>query len=230
VFQSTFLLLAREAANIRKPESLGHWLHGVAHRLAVRWVVRASRRRAAEVGRQEVVMAARGPDGDEVERRDVTRVVHEEIDRLPRDLRGPVLLCYLEGLTNEEAARHLGCPVGTVKVRLMRARGLLNGRLRRRGVGLSAALLLLLLPRPSAAGTVPPELVRSTVEAALAARRRAGGTGPLPGSGGVASRMLVMAVLAVSASGSTAASLYLSAPERVGFLTWLLGAVRRACH
>src|SRR5690349_5030552 len=48
VFQSTFLLLARNAASIRKRESLGHWLHGVAHRQAVRCKVRASRRRAVE--------------------------------------------------------------------------------------------------------------------------------------------------------------------------------------
>ena len=50
-----------------------------------------------------------------------------------------MLLCYFEGLTHEEAATRLGCPIGTVKGRLARARDLLRKRLVRRGVTFSAA-------------------------------------------------------------------------------------------
>src|SRR5947199_997512 len=48
VFQATFLLLARKAASIRKAESVGSWLHGVAHRLALKARVQQARRRSRE--------------------------------------------------------------------------------------------------------------------------------------------------------------------------------------
>ena len=63
-------------------------------------------------------------------------MLHEEIGRLPDRYRTPVVLCYFEGLTHEEAARRLGWPIGTVGVRLMRARERLRGRLTRRGLAL----------------------------------------------------------------------------------------------
>ena len=53
---------------------------------------------------------------------DLGVVLHEEIDRLPERYRIPVVLCDLEERSYEEAARHLGCPVGTVKSRLARGR------------------------------------------------------------------------------------------------------------
>src|SRR5262249_15127579 len=79
------------------------------------------------------------PDGD------LGAVVHEEVGRLPPRYRGPVLLCYLQGLTNEEAARELACPVGTVKGRLSRPRDLSRGRLERRGVTLTGCALTAVL-------------------------------------------------------------------------------------
>src|SRR5258708_1730570 len=48
VFQATFLLLARKAASIRKRESVSCWLHGVAHRLAIRAKTQGARRQAHE--------------------------------------------------------------------------------------------------------------------------------------------------------------------------------------
>ena len=53
---------------------------------------------------------------------DLGAVLHEEVDRLPQRYRIPVVLCDLEERSYEEAARHLGCPVGTVKSRLARGR------------------------------------------------------------------------------------------------------------
>src|SRR5439155_27106453 len=47
-FQATFLVLARLAGSIRKPEALGSWLYGVAHRLAVKASEAAARRRKRE--------------------------------------------------------------------------------------------------------------------------------------------------------------------------------------
>jgi len=53
---------------------------------------------------------------------DLAHVLHEEIDRLPERFRVSVVLCDLEGRTREQAARHLGWLVGTVKSRLAQAR------------------------------------------------------------------------------------------------------------
>jgi RNA polymerase sigma factor (sigma-70 family) len=230
VFQSTFLLLARNAASILKRESLGHWLHGVAHRQAVRCKVKATRRRAVEGERQGVAMAAEQPD-DDIDRRDLRRVIHEEVDRLPERLRRPILLCYLEGLTNDAAARHLGCPSGTLKVRLAKAREILHGRLARRGIALSAALFLLMLPPTAPAADVPRRLVKSTVMAVMATRGRRRIPVVEAPSPGLSPGRLPLVALATVATGAVAtAVLYLSSSDRGGFLTWILGAVRRACH
>ena len=83
---------------------------------------------------------------------------------MPDDYRLPIVLCYLEGLTHQEAARRLNWPVGTVKIRLVRGRGMLRERLNRRGIALGPALLLLLSPSRRAAGVTMP-LVESTVRA-----------------------------------------------------------------
>jgi hypothetical protein len=95
-------------------------------------------------------------------------VVHEEINSLPPHYRTPVVLCYLQGLSNEDAAQQLNCPVGTVKTRLSRARDLLRTRLARKGVALTSALLAGLLTQGSlASASVPAGLAASTLEAAM---------------------------------------------------------------
>ena len=67
--------------------------------------------------------------------------LHEEVARLPEKYREPVVLCYLEGLTTDEASRRLDCPQGTVLSRLSRARERLRDRLTRRGLAVPAGLI-----------------------------------------------------------------------------------------
>jgi RNA polymerase sigma factor (sigma-70 family) len=169
-FQATFLVLVRKAPSIQNPELLGGWLRGVAYRTATRARCRAARRRAIERTcaarpRNEYV-----PDELTPELRELVR---EELDRLPDNYRLPVTLCYLQGLTHQEAAQRLGWPVGTVKVRLVRARGLLRERLDRRGVGLSVSLLLLWLQvsEVSAASEPLRESATGAKKLAVAGRR-----------------------------------------------------------
>jgi RNA polymerase sigma-70 factor (ECF subfamily) len=136
-FQASFLILARKARTLWVRDSLGPWLHRVACRTAVRASLHRDRRRATErriAG--ELRRLEAGPATD-----DRGRVIHEEVDRLPDRYRIPVVLCDLEGRTYEEAARHLGCPIGTVKSRLARGRERLRERLTRRGLSPSGGLM-----------------------------------------------------------------------------------------
>jgi RND family efflux transporter MFP subunit len=161
-FQATFLVLVRRAASISKPERLAGWLYGVAHRVAWRARTETARRRARE--RQGTEVEAVAPPG-QMPSDDMRPLVHEEVNRLPEKYRTPVVLCYLEGKTHEEAAKDLGCTQGVLKGRLERARNLLRKRLLRRGLTLSAgALPAVLCPSGTA---VPPALATATVKAAL---------------------------------------------------------------
>jgi RNA polymerase sigma factor (sigma-70 family) len=137
-FQATFLVLARSAASIRKRASLRSWLYGVAHRVARRAGYSRRQRYARETLLNDVPA---GEETPEWSRRELQAVLDDEISRLPERYRSPVLLCYLEGLTNEQAAAELRIPAGTVMSRLAKARALLRDRLTRWGVAVSSAVL-----------------------------------------------------------------------------------------
>src|SRR5262249_46205514 len=131
-FQATFLVLATRARSIRRRKSVASWLYGVALRVARRARADAIRRRAHERRAAEMAGGEVGPEATDDDRD--FRALHEEVERLPGNYREAVVLCYLEGLTLEAAAGRLGCPVGTLGVRLMRARERLRTRLTRRGM------------------------------------------------------------------------------------------------
>jgi RNA polymerase sigma factor (sigma-70 family) len=162
-FQATFLVLAQKAGAIAKQESVGSWLHGVAYRVAVRARGADARRRAAE---RRCLPPLPLDSLQEVIWRDLGLILDEEVLRLPARSRAPFVLCYLEGKTNEEAARLLGCPKGTVLSRLARARRLLRARLARRGLVLSAGLFAPMLSLKAAPAAMPAALVGTTARAA----------------------------------------------------------------
>jgi RNA polymerase sigma factor (sigma-70 family) len=165
-FQATFLVLVRRAASLDSRSPLGNWLYGVAYRVALKARANAARRRERE--RQSIIMSENqtenGPSAD-VDMREVRTVLDEEIQQLPEKFRAPLVLCYLIGKTNEEAARELGCPPGSMWWRLDRARAMLKDRLSRRGVALPAVGLATLLTEQVQAA-VPSALAAATVQTA----------------------------------------------------------------
>jgi RNA polymerase sigma factor (sigma-70 family) len=159
-FQATFLVLSRKAPGLWVRGSLGPWLMAVACRVASAARAEARRRRVHE--RKAAELPA--PDVDEASWDDRDAILHEELGRLPEKYRTAVVLCDLEGLTQEQAARQVGWPAGTVRSRLSRGRDQLRGRLSRRGLAPPAVL----------AGSSPlfdwklaSPMVETTVQAAL---------------------------------------------------------------
>jgi hypothetical protein len=106
-----------------------------------------------------------------VEQKEVLSVLNAEVNRLPERYRLPIVLCYFQGMSNEEAARKLGHPLGTVQSNLSRGRDRLRDRLARRGVTLSAGLFAAAMTQSMGTAAVAPELVCATLKAALASRR-----------------------------------------------------------
>ncbi len=132
-FQAVFLVLVHKARLLRVRDSLGPWLHAVALRVSTHARVLAMKRQRPRAQERRDVDAIRGRYGRSPPTSwDVA--IHEEVGRLPEAFRKAVVLCDLEGLTHEEAARRLGWPVGTVKSRQARGRERLRGRLIRRGL------------------------------------------------------------------------------------------------
>ncbi|HEV3164969.1 MAG TPA: RNA polymerase sigma factor, partial [Isosphaeraceae bacterium] len=163
-FQATFLVLMRKAGTIRVEESLGNWLYGVAYKVAARARAGVVQRHWHES--RSAAMTSATSDGEPT-LRDLEPILHEELNRLPTKYRAPVVLCYLEGLTHDEAAERLGWPLGTVKGRLARARDLLRGRLSRRGITRSAGLVLALFAPEATSSAMPEGLAKLTARAAM---------------------------------------------------------------
>jgi RNA polymerase sigma factor (sigma-70 family) len=163
VFQAAFLVLARKAATIRKPGSLSSWLHGVASRLALKARTEAERRR----GHEQNVQPVRETEDVDLSWREVRGLIDEELQRLPEKQRLPLVLCYLEGLTQDEAARRLSWPRGTLKRRLEAGGERLRIRLTRRGVTLGTGLFVAALSESASRGAVPTALRSATVQAGM---------------------------------------------------------------
>jgi RNA polymerase sigma factor (sigma-70 family) len=170
VFQGTFLVLVRKAASLDRSRPLGSWLYTVAYHLALKARAKTGRQRTQEREAADMVPAPTEADAGEVH-----AVLDEELHRLPGKYREPLVLCYLQGLTNEEAARELGWPAGSMSRHLSRGKELLRDRLTGRGVALSGAVLSAGLAETACAAPLP--VVNATIQAGLAyaAGKTAGG-------------------------------------------------------
>jgi RNA polymerase sigma factor (sigma-70 family) len=162
VGQAAFLLLAKKAGSRGWQTTVAPWLYKTAYLLALKARTAAARRarREGTASRPATHPLA------EMSGQDLLAVLDAELLALPESLRGPLVLCYLQGATRDEAAERLGCPLGTLKKRLERGRDRLHTALVRRGLSLPAALLGTLLVGPAVA--VPPAFLTTTTQAAVA--------------------------------------------------------------
>jgi len=162
-FQAAFVVLARKAGTICKHDSVASWLYKVSYRIALRSRMDRCRRQA-----QTKLLPPRPQESEVVDvvRQELRQVLDEEVQRLPEKYREPILLCYLQGQTNEEAAALLRCPTGTVKIRLSRGRDILRKRLVKRGLALSATVLLTNALAEMAQSAVPQPLTHAAAQAA----------------------------------------------------------------
>jgi HlyD family secretion protein len=161
-FQATFLTLVRKARSIRRRDALAGWLYRVAYRAALEARARSARIAQHEKPAALIVEPTIVPDTGWNELRPI---LDEEMGRLPERFRLPLILCYLEGKTNEQAACELGCPAGTVFSRLAKGRELLRTRLVRRGLTLSAGGLTALLADQAAFAGPAPALLTAALQA-----------------------------------------------------------------
>jgi RNA polymerase sigma factor (sigma-70 family) len=162
-FQATFLVLARKARSLWIRDSLGPWLFEVACRVAACARSAALRRRKHE--REAARMGATTMEDKTWD--DRSAALYEELRRLPDRYRAAVVLCDLEGLTQERAAQLLGWPAGTVRSRLARGRQRLRDRLTRRGLAPSVVPALPWLTADAPSAAVPAKLAEITTNAAV---------------------------------------------------------------
>jgi RNA polymerase sigma factor (sigma-70 family) len=161
-FQATFLILAQKLHTVRKHASLASWLHGVAHRVALKAKAQSAARRCRE---HQAALPDTLP-ADDVTWREFRSALDVELGNLADKWRLPLIMCYLEGRTQDEAASQLGWSKSTLRRRLEQAREALGCRLKERGIVWSAALSAVLLSDCVASATPAPTLVALTIEAA----------------------------------------------------------------
>lgn len=167
-FQAVFIILARKAATLAAPHfadgSVAGWLHRVACNAATRARRGAIRRSSHEKRLEEAASPTAAPT--DLSPSEWRPLLDEEVNRLPEKYRLPMVLCYLEGKTNEEAARQLQWPAGTVKTRLLHARKILRARLMRRGLAVPG-LVTGTLVAGEATAAVPDKLLTVIVKGSV---------------------------------------------------------------
>ena len=161
-FQATFVVLARKAATLSWQKCIASWLHVVARRVSLK--LRSRVRHASALDQIDEPAMTAEPDTS-LTVREAERLLHDELASLPEKYRAPVVLCYFQEKTQDEAAAILGWSLRTLQRRLQKARDVLRVRLQKRGIALSVTLSAALV---TAAGSqaVPPVLTRAAVQIA----------------------------------------------------------------
>jgi RNA polymerase sigma factor (sigma-70 family) len=159
-FQATFLILARKLRSVRKQASLASWLHGVAFRVALKAKAQTSTRQLHE--KQKAIPAI--IPSEDISWKEISSILDFELQKLPEKWRLPLILCYLEGRTQDEASRELGWSKNTLRARLEEARNSLGRRLTSRGVTWPIASSAILISDSISSSGFSADLFRSTVQ------------------------------------------------------------------
>ena len=138
VAQEAFIKAYRALPNFRGDSAFYTWLYRIAITTAKNWLVSKGRRppesdvAAEEAEQLEAGGSLRDYDTpDQILAKDeVERAVYEAIDELPHDLRTAITLREMEGMSYEEIAQAMDCPVGTVRSRIFRAREAIDKKLK----------------------------------------------------------------------------------------------------
>jgi RNA polymerase sigma factor (sigma-70 family) len=164
-FQAAFMVLVHKASSMREPKLLASWLHGVALRTAQH--ARANSIRRSRHEREVANLSSVNSWESEDHWESLRERLDAELQALPEKYRAPLVLCYLEGKTHEQAARLLGWPSGSISARVTRGRDLLRERLAGGDRTLQACILPFLLGCSMEQLPLPSSLVQNTVAAAL---------------------------------------------------------------
>lgn len=138
VAQETFIRAYRAIANFRGDAQFYTWLHRIAVNTAKNHLVAHNRRPPTEdieIGDAELFdggMRLRDTDTPERElmRQEMEQTVMRAVELLPEELRVAITLREVDGLSYEEIAQRMNCPIGTVRSRIFRAREAIDVGLR----------------------------------------------------------------------------------------------------
>jgi RNA polymerase sigma-70 factor (ECF subfamily) len=138
VAQDVFMRAYRAMGNFRGDAQFSTWLHRIAVNTAKNHLVAQKRRPPTDdidvMDAEQFDMSMRLRDSDtpehELMRQEVERTVMDAVGRLPEELRLAITLREVEGLSYEEIAERMGCPIGTVRSRIFRARDAIDAQLK----------------------------------------------------------------------------------------------------
>jgi RNA polymerase sigma-70 factor (ECF subfamily) len=138
VAQDAFIKAYRALPKFRGESAFYTWLYRIAINTAKNYLVAQGRRLPdSDV---EISVAEQFEGASELKdyatperlllKDEIERTVFEVIEQLPEDLRTAITLRELEGLSYEEIAEAMGCPIGTVRSRIFRAREAIHNKLK----------------------------------------------------------------------------------------------------
>jgi RNA polymerase sigma-70 factor, ECF subfamily len=138
VAQESFVRAYRALGNFRGESAFYTWLYKIAINTAKNWLVSQGRRPPTEDVQVEdaehLDAAVRLKDGStperELLRQEIERTVTRAVDALPEELRQAITLREVDGLSYEEIAETMNCPIGTVRSRIFRAREAIDEQLK----------------------------------------------------------------------------------------------------
>ncbi len=139
VAQEAFIKAYRALPNFRGDSAFYTWLYRIGINTAKNYLVAMGRRaptstsmdaeEAEELGESELLQDVNTPENQMMSRQ-VAETVNQTLEKLPQELRTAITLREMEGLSYEEIASIMSCPIGTVRSRIFRAREAIAAQLK----------------------------------------------------------------------------------------------------